>query len=110
MTFVGEIGISRKEYLYELNYVDILLIERGYNRRISHQWSRTRWETYHLMIAQCGSENLRKSGIYSPKDLLTFPWEKEKSIPLTHDEIAEMQAEMDAYNEELRKLKESSEE
>ena len=40
--FVGEIGINRLEYLYDLTYCDLLMIERGYNRRHMNLWSATR--------------------------------------------------------------------
>ena len=75
MKFVGEIGISRREYLYELDYLDMVQIERGYERRHRHAWSIGRWQTFHLMAAFCGGENLQKSGIHSPVDLIRFPWD-----------------------------------
>lgn len=75
MKFVGEIGIPRREYLYELDYLDMVQIERGYERRHRHAWSIGRWETFHLMAAFCGGENLQKSGIHSPVDLIRFPWD-----------------------------------
>lgn len=75
MKFVGEIGIPRREYLYELDYLDMVQIERGYERRHRHAWSIGRWQTFHLMAAFCGGENLRKSGIHTPVDLIRFPWD-----------------------------------
>ena len=75
MKFVGEIGISRREYLYELDYLDMVQIERGYERRHRHAWSIGRWETFHLMAAFCGTEALRKSNIHTPTDLIHFPWD-----------------------------------
>ncbi len=75
MKFVGEIGISRREYLYELDYLDMVQIERGYERRHRHEWSIARWETFHLMAAFCGGKNLQESGIHSPVDLIQFPWD-----------------------------------
>lgn len=77
MKFVGEIGIPRREYLYELDYLDMVQIERGYERRHRHAWSIGRWQTFHLMAAFCGGENLQKSGIHSPIDLIRFPWDYE---------------------------------
>lgn len=75
MKFVGEIGIPRREYLYELDYLDMVQIERGYERRHRHAWSIGRWATFHLMAAFCGGENLQKSGIHTPADLIRFPWD-----------------------------------
>ena len=76
MKFVGEIGINRSEYLYQLDYLDIIQIERGYERRHYHEWSIARWETYHLMAAFCGGKNLQENGINSPTDLMSLPWDK----------------------------------
>ena len=75
MKFVGEIGIPRREYLYELDYLDMVQIERGYERRHRHAWSIGRWETFHLMAAFCGTEALSKSNIHTPTDLIKFPWD-----------------------------------
>lgn len=75
MKFVGEIGIPRREYLYELDYLDMVQIERGYERRHRHAWSIGRWETFHLMAAFCGGKNLQESGIHTPVDLIRFPWD-----------------------------------
>ena len=73
--FVGEIGYNRNEYLYELDYCDILLISRGYFIRTREMWSSTRWQTFYLMsVSMC---DLKKAGIYRPTDLIRFPWEKD---------------------------------
>ena len=97
MKFVGEIGIPRREYLYELDYIDMVQIERGYERRHRHAWSIGRWQTFHLMAAFCGGDNLRKSGINGPSDLLKFPWdtdEQEQPPEVTDDVVKELQDEM----------------
>jgi len=70
---VGEIGIPRSEYLYELSYWEILLITRGYSRRSREIWSAIRWSTFNLMSVSMA--DLKKAGIRSPKDLLPFPWD-----------------------------------
>ena len=64
-----------------------------------HQlWSATRWEVYCLMAAQKGSKGMREDHINSPRDLLTFPWEKEPAPAITEEEAAELLAEMKAIN------------
>ena len=73
MKFVGEIGIPRREYLYELQYIDQIQIERGYERRNRHIWSISRWQTYMLMSVSM--VDLKKAGIYKPTDILKFPWD-----------------------------------
>ncbi len=97
MKLVGEIGIQRKEYLFDIRYVDILQIERGYERRNRHMWSAARWETYHLMLSQCGSENLGKAGIHNPTDLIRFPWDGNE-MPISEEEADELRNEIGQYN------------
>ena len=101
---MGEIGTDRREYLYELTYCDLILIERGYDRRHSHLWSTTRWETYHLMCAFVGGDKLAEKGIYKPQDLIKFPWDGEAAPPITDEERKELQDEMAAINAGLKKV------
>jgi len=95
---VGEIGTPRREYLYELRYIDLLMIERGYDRRHRHPWSIARWMTYNIMTAQCGSKAMREAGINSIEDLLKFPWDSEPVAPISDEDRDELLAEMDAIN------------
>ena len=90
---MGEIGISRLEYLYELTFCDMLLIERGYERRARHIWAAERWSTYHVMAAFVGGDKLAENGVHGPQDLLKFPWEREYS-PLSDEEVKELQEDM----------------
>ena len=94
---MGEIGINRKEYLYDLTWCDIILIERGYYRRNRDLWSSARWSTYYIMSSFVGSEGMAKSNIHSPKDLLQFPWEK-KTVVITEDEQKQLMKEIEAFN------------
>ena len=95
---VGEIGIPRLEYLYELRFVDIYLIQRGYDARSRNLWSATRWQTYYIMSSFIGSDGMRKSGLTGPKDLLEFPWEKETEPPLSDEEVDEIRKELENLN------------
>lgn len=96
---MGEIGIDRIESLYDLFFSDILIIQRGYDRRNRHLWSMTRWQTYYMMLASCGTDGLNKAGIRRPTDLLTFPWEKEqKFTPLSDADRQQLQDEIAAFN------------
>ena len=94
---MGEIGIQRDEYLYDLTFTDLLLIEQGYERRQRHLWGAHRWSTYHMLAAFVGGDKLAEKGIHSPQDLMRFPWEREE-CPLTDDEIRELQDEIASYN------------
>lgn len=98
---MGEIGYNRREYLYELTNCDILLIERGYELRHRHLWSASRWETYHIMAAQIGTDSLKQAGIEKPADLIPLPGDKTETddddsganIP-TQEEIERMRRQM----------------
>lgn len=96
---MGEIGIPRQEYLFELRYWEILLIVRGYARRNRDLWSVVRWQTYSLLAVLV---DLKKAGIFSPTDLLSLPWDndgEEVSPGPTKEQIAELQRQMREYNE-----------
>jgi len=103
--FVGEIGIPRREFLYDIQFWEARRILDGYNARHRNLWSAVRWQTYKLMEAQGGTEHLRKNGINSPADLIQFPWDREPTPTLTDEERKEMQAEMDAENASIRENK-----
>ena len=100
--FVGEIGIPRIEYLYDLTLCDMMLIERGYDRRHRQMWSSTRWSTFYIMSAFQGGKQMAENGIYSPSDLLKFPWEKEKVV-ISEEEQKQLMQEIEAYNEMISK-------
>jgi len=100
---VGEIGISRHEFLYELRWWEVQAILRGYHRRARNLWSAVRWQTFNLMSVSMA--DLKKAGIYSPADLIRFPWDDEvpaaegdNHLP-SDDDIKRMQEEMRRYNE-----------
>ena len=75
------------------------MIQRGYERRHRQLWGATRWQTYNLMCAFAGSKALRDAGINSVKDLLPFPWEKDKVTEiLSNEDIQELQYLMENEN------------
>lgn len=104
---MGEIGINRSEYLYELDYVDILLTLRGYEKRHRHLWSSTRWSTFQLMRAQAGDDAMQKAGIYTPRDLMPFPWEKKRDDEEEQRETVTKE-DVERLREMMRKMNESS--
>ena len=89
---VGTIGTARREYLYDLQYKDIVVILRGYNARKRDLWSATRWQTYNLMASFSGSKSLANAGIRSPKDLLEFPWEQERQPEVSQEDVDELRS------------------
>lgn len=81
------------------------MIQRGYDRRHRQLWSATRWQTYNLMCSFAGSKSLREAGIYSQKDLLPFPWEKEPTTTISEDDKQELLNLMAAENARLQQEK-----
>ena len=99
---MGEIGFPRREFLHDLQWWEVHSIIRGFNRRIRHPWSMTRWQTFKIMTAQVGSNAMREANINNPTDLIKFTWEREAS-PVSQEEIAQMQAVIDAMNAHQQK-------
>ena len=96
---MGEIGFPRREFLHDLRWWEVRSILRGYYRRHRNLWSATRWQTYNLMCVSMA--DIKKAGINRPTDLMQFPWERDPSLPVSQQDIDELQAEMDAYNATL---------
>ena len=103
---MGEIGLDRREYLFDIMYWELVLILRGYSHRHREEWSMTRWMTWNLMSAQAGKEGMQGAGLFKITDLIKFPWEK--PVPIVPKEVQdELQAEMKAINENLKKNQKS---
>lgn len=98
--------MPRNECLYILDFWELMCIMRGYERRHRHIWSSVRWATFHLMASQVGSDELRKSGINHPSDLIPFTWDKQTpSNAPSEEEIEEIHADMELFKK-LRSKKE----
>ena len=81
---VGEIGIPRREFLYELKLWEIILITRGYFRRYHPGWEQARLVAYHS--AHCmGGKN-----IPTITQWLKFPWEKSEIDMPSDDDVNEI--------------------
>ena len=82
----------------------MLMIERGYELRHIHMWSASRWETYHVMAAQVGTEGLKEAGITKPSDLLRLPGDRNENdeesggSSLTDSDIARLRRQMEEEN------------
>ncbi len=92
---VGEIGISRHEFLYELRLWEIILITRGYVKRYHAGWEQARLVAYHAAFAM-GSK-------HTPPIITQWyplPWEKElqaDNLP-SDEEVEETRAKLQAMN------------
>ena len=76
---VGEIGIERNVFYYELRWWEVKSIVRGYRKRSRTFCTMLRWSTF--MQMNTGMADLKKAGIYEPQDLIKFPWETEEKQP-----------------------------
>lgn len=97
--FVGEIGINRREYLYEVTFWEMRRILRGYRNRYRDMWSAIRWHAYRMTISMPYLD-VQKAGISNPTDLIKFPWDEEAQ-PLTEEEIDDLHT---ALAEEMQML------
>ena len=94
---MGEIGIPRRDFLYDLRYWEVLRIIRGYRRR-----GRLRDQ----LIAEAvfaAMHTMRDSKGKTVKDFFPMLFEDQddgdrEASTITDEEIAELQAEMDAWN------------
>lgn len=95
---MGEIGRDRHEYLYEMTYCDILLIQRGYRRRNILQYQLQRLQAFGAFFCMSGTQK-------TPQDFIPLYIDRyidEDDLPqLTEEEIKEIQAEMVAWNDQL---------
>lgn len=75
-------------------------ILRGYGKRSREMWGALRWHAYNIMFAM-PYVDLKRGGIFTPQDLIRFPWEDEASesdLP-TDEEVNEMRRQIQAENE-----------
>ena len=94
---MGEIGRDRHEFLYEMTYWEVLRIIRGYRKRdrLTHQ-----------LIAEAvfaAMHTMRDSKGKTVKDFFPGLFEDDddddrEPADITDEEIAQLQAEMDAWN------------
>ena len=90
---VGEIGIDRREFLYELKLWEIILITRGYFRRYHPGWEQARLIAYNA--AHCmGAKNAP-----TITQWLKFPWERDHAEEISDDEVNEIRKQIEAENQ-----------
>lgn len=98
---VGEIGVSRDDFLYSMRWWEMRSVINGYRRRERLTWTVARWQTFMLM--HNGMTDLKKAGIYSASDLLPFPWEKaDTATTVSDEEIERLQRMMREENARLK--------
>jgi hypothetical protein len=85
---VGEIGFSRREFLYEVEFWEVQRIVDGYRRRERNSWTIARWQVFCLM--HNGIVDLDKIGVRDPEDIVKFPWEKEAAEDMEESDREEL--------------------
>ena len=92
---VGEIGIPRREFLYDIRFWEVRRIIRGYRQRdrLKHQ-----------LIAECvyaATYAMRDPQGKTVADMFPMLFDfddDDDEPPISAEEVAELQAEMDAFN------------
>ena len=105
---MGEIGISRHTFYYELTWWEVKSIIRGYNNRHHAGWEQARLVAYQAHYCMGSKETPP-----TVTEWLKFPWEKEKEIAdgnLPDDnEVARLRQMMREENERMEKANEQCE-
>ena len=92
---MGEIGISRREFLYDIRFWEVRRIIRGYRRR---DWLK------HQLMAECvyaATYAMRDPKGKTVADMFPMIFDTDDDDdepPITEEDVAELQAEMDALN------------
>ena len=87
--FVGEIGFPRREFLHDIKWWEVKSIIRGYHARHHAGWEQARLVAYNAHYCM-GS----KDPVPTVEKWITFPWEKSPTIPISKEEIQELQQDM----------------
>lgn len=91
---VGEIGISREDFLYEMQFWEVQRVVMGYRERQKAAWEVARWQTFWLM--QVGMADTSKVNF---DNLLRLPWdETPQGDEPSQEEIDRLREELRAYN------------
>ena len=83
---MGEIGIDRHTFLYELTWWELNAIVRGYRNRHHQAWERARMISYFARYAM-GSKDTPPP----INEWIKFPWEKEGYDPVSEEDVKELQ-------------------
>lgn len=92
---VGEIGRDRHEYLYEMSYCDILLIQRGYRRRNVIQYQLQRLQAYGAFFCMSGTKKRPDEWMH----LYFDDYKTEVAPPISEEDENELIEMMKAMNE-----------
>ena len=94
---MGEIGIQRHDFLYEIDFWEVRRIIRGYRRRDKLK---------NQLIAECvyaamyAMRDPKGKGVEDMFPML-FDDDDDDEPPISEEDVADMQAMMDAFNNNL---------
>ena len=95
---MGEIGIPRNEFLYDIDFWEAQRIFRGYeNRDRTLLWLLRLNAYYTRYVMRENNEGCKAS------DLITFPWETSPADDITEEDVASIVAEIEAINKNRKK-------
>lgn len=97
---MGEIGIDRNLFLYDLQYWEIILITSGYYRRYHPAWEQARMIAHQVHYAMgCPKGQTPKT----PEEWVPFPWDPKESAAdddYDDDEVKRQRELLQQYNAE----------
>lgn len=97
---MGEIGIDRNLFLYDLQYWEIILITSGYFRRYHPAWEQARMIAHQVHYAMgCPKGESPKT----PEEWVPFPWDPKESAAdddYDDDEVKRQRELLQQYNAE----------
>ena len=97
---MGEIGIDRNLFLYDLQYWEIILITSGYFRRYHPAWEQARMIAHQVHYAMgCPKGESPKT----PEEWVPFPWDPKESAAdddYDDDEVKRQREMLQQYNAE----------
>lgn len=93
---MGEIGRDRHEYLYDMSYCDILLIQRGYRRRNILQYQLQRLQAFGAFFCMSGTTKTPED--FLPMYIDRYIYDDDNGDLPSKEEVAAIVAEIDAIN------------
>ena len=98
---VGEIGVDRRTFLYEMSFWEIKRVVRGYGSRLEKKISNTRMLAY-LITAYNGMTDLKKAGVYNIHDFYPLPWDDlAQAEQPTTEEIDALRRKLHDFNDQV---------
>lgn len=96
---MGEIGFSRREFLFDLRWWEVKAVIRGYNARHHPGWEQARLIAYNARFCM-GS----KDPLPTITEWIKFPWDKvddtESGQPISNVEAEKLRRKMREWNEQ----------